>query len=115
MTGRPAPRYAAIGAVLVSTRRMRTYVAGTSYTPEMQLMMPMVLTNGPVGARYAPRFASMSKRMPTMRPAASSASSPCDRTSRACSSARNTSERLPVHLTGRPSALAAKSAAQYSG
>ncbi len=41
-------------------------------------MMPMVLTKGPVGARYAPRFASMSKRMPTMRPEASSASSPRD-------------------------------------
>ena len=34
---------------------------------------------------------------------------------RACSSARNTSERVPVHFTGRPSCFAANSAAQYSG
>ena len=57
----------------------------------------------------------MSKRMPRMRPLLSSASSPLERTSRACSSARNTSERVPVHFTGRPSFFAANSAAQYSG
>ena len=57
----------------------------------------------------------MSKRMPRMRPSPSSASSPRERTSRACSSARNTSERVPVHFTGRPSFFAANSAAQYSG
>src|SRR5213079_2289260 len=36
ITGRPAPRYAAIGAVLVSARRMRAYEAGTAYTPGRQ-------------------------------------------------------------------------------
>ena len=30
---------------------MRAYVAGTSYTPDRQLTIPIVLMNGPVGAR----------------------------------------------------------------
>jgi len=57
----------------------------------------------------------MSKRMPKIFPCESTANAPRERTSRACSSARNTSERVPVHFTGRPSFFAAKSAAQYSG
>ena len=36
-------------------------------------------------------------------------------TSLPCSSDRKTSERLPVHFTGRPVFFAASSTAQYSG
>jgi hypothetical protein len=42
-----------------------------------------------------------------MRPPASSAISATCTMSRACSSPRKTSERLPAHFTGRPSFFAA--------
>ncbi len=33
MSGRPAPRYADTGVVLVYTQRARAYIAGMRYTP----------------------------------------------------------------------------------
>jgi hypothetical protein len=77
--------------------------------------MPMVLMNGPgrreVGAEVRHHVEAHAEDPAAVVERELAA----ERTSRACSSARNTSERVPVHFTGRPSFFAANSAAQYSG
>ena len=111
-SGRPAPRYAAVGVVLVTALQAEISTLGISYTP-----WPIIRVrngrNAPT-AGYAPASATIRARRPTMRPSRFTPSSAYCTWARPCTIATMFSERDSVHLTGRSRRRASDAAITYS-
>src|SRR5664279_6115692 len=100
-SGRPAPRYASTGAVLVNDAVTSQKMAGVVYWPASSVAYRIVGMQDANVDRYAPMLAVVWTRIARNLPSLSSASSACVTWSRPCASDRNDSLRSAAHLIGR--------------
>src|SRR4051812_6316381 len=100
-SGRPAPRYASTGTVLVNTAVTSQWITGVVYWPARSVAYRIVGTQEAKVDRYAPTFAVVLTRRPRNLPSLSIASSTVVTWSRPCASDMKDSLRSAVHFTGR--------------
>ena len=112
-SGRPAPRYAATGAVVVRAPVTAISHAGTTYAPGRSRAW---FQGGPAAAFISapPSGETTRARSAVMCPSASSASSPSQTEPREWLVVTWSSLRVATHLTGRPSRRASHASSTSS-
>ena len=111
-SGRPAPRYAMVGLVLVTTPIESTDTRGMRYGP--QAIAPVALGITAPRPGYAPPSPNNRAATPTILPSRVNPIAACCVWPRPCEAPKRCSVRVSIQRTGRPTARAAAASTKNS-